>query len=349
MRQSLSPSAHREIDLCNRQKNNKRCLIFSLNSAFQFVLSGYSEQSEKTDEDINSLKSLLKFELCFILYNINKYSNQCKWILILWMPDEGFEKGSNMKSEKNEKNEKNHNRVSHLNKLIYHNLKNKILDIINDSDISFFQIKTFEELEQCINRNVVKFGNPNDIDTNCLDILTNETDKNKQLNIKRCLYNNYIINLQMKNLYYNFIEKNKLFIEHIKLVKEEKNPCLLFLKLNTNNYEIISDYIIVQDIEYIKNIINNENLFYTVYKILDTYTFFFVCNEKCHIKDKFVYSFFKTEIIQVLKKNNIIIFLSIEISKPKHVLDFIHSDILKTEKKKKNIFKNNFISNQKKS
>ncbi|CAD2105603.1 conserved Plasmodium protein, unknown function [Plasmodium vinckei lentum] len=337
MRQSLSSSAHREIDLCNRQKNNKRCLILSLNNTFQFVLSGYSEQNEQTDEDINSLKSLLKFELCFILYNINKYSNQCKWILILWMPDDDFEKGKDSNDMKNEKNEKNHNHVSNLNKLIYYNLKNKILDIINDSNISFFQIKTFEELEQCINRNTVEFSNPNDIDTNCLDKFTNETDKNKQLNIKSCLYNNYIINLQIKNLYYNFIEKNKQFIEHIKLVKEEKNPCLLFLKLSTDNYEIISDYIIVQDIEYIKNIINNESLFYIVYKILDTYTFFFVCNEKCNIKDKFVYSLFKTEIIQVLKKNNIIIFLSIEISKPKHVLDFINSDILKTEKKKKKI------------
>lgn len=296
---------------------------------------------------------MLKFELCFILYNTNKYSNQCKWILILWMPDENFEKGKDNKDMKNGKNEKNHNRICNLNKLIYHNLKNKILDIINDSDILYFQIKTFLELEKCINRNVVKFNTPNSINTNCLDIHTDnakyEIDRNKQLNIKSYLYNNYIINLQIKNLCYDFIEKNKIFIDHIKLVKDEKEPCLLFLKLNTNNYKIKSDYIIVQDIEYLKNIINDENIFYTVYKILDTYTFFFVCNEKCSVKDKFVYSLFKAEIIQFLKKNNIIIFLSIEISKPKHVLDFINSDILKTEKKKKYIFKNNYIHNQKKN
>ncbi|ETB61898.1 hypothetical protein, variant [Plasmodium yoelii 17X] len=259
----------------------------------------------------------------------------------------------NGKNEQNEKSEQNHNRVCNLNKLIYHNLKNKILDIINDSDILCFQIKTFSELENCINRNVVKFSNPNYIDTNCLDIFPNNTkdeiDRNKKLDIKSDLYNHYILNLQIKNIYYDLIEKNKIFIDHIQLVKDEKEPCLLFLKLNTNNYEIKSDYIIIQDIEYLKNIINDENIFYTIYKILDTYTFFFLCNEKCNVKDKFMYSLFKAKIIQFLKKNNIVIFLSIEISKPKHVLDFINSDILKTEKKKKHTFKNNYIHNQKRA
>ncbi|CRG97019.1 conserved Plasmodium protein, unknown function [Plasmodium gallinaceum] len=331
MRRSISPSIKKEITSCNNQNNNKRCLIISLNNEFQFVLGGYSIQTGNLKDDIENLKVLLNDKLCFILYNINEYTPKYKWVLLLWHPEKDVIADLKNKEDKLKKKncyikvfekEKKYNLICNLNKLIYHNLKNNILDIIDDCDIPLFEIRNFIELEDCVNNNIKTINN------NSIEL------KKGQLNkwdfhhsyIKSYLYGFYFLNIELR--YCNTFKETDELINNIKLLTEENNMSLNLFTIDINNYTINTDHIKINSIEVVKEI-TQKDIFYVVYKIFETYTFFFFCDENCPNKIKFLYSFFKPQLIEFLKKKNINIFLSVEINKVKYLIDFINSDLKK--------------------
>ncbi|CRH02809.1 conserved Plasmodium protein, unknown function [Plasmodium relictum] len=331
MRRSISPSIKKEITLCNNQKNNKRCLIISLNSEFQFVLGGYSIQTGNLKDDLENLKSLLNDKLCFILCNINNFTPKCKWILLFWIPEKNVIEELKRRGDKLRKKncyikifekEIKYNIICNLNKLIYHNLKNNILDIINDCDVPLFEIKNFVELEECVNNNI------NTISNKFIEIEKDQINKRDfhHSYIKSYLHEFYFMNIELRNCN-TFNETNEL-VNNIKLLTEENNMSLNLFTIDMNNYTINSCHLKITNIEVVQEI-TQRNIFYIVYKIFETYTFFFFCDENCSNKEKFLYSFFKPQVIEFLKKQNINIFLSVEINKVKYLIDFINSDIKK--------------------
>ncbi|SBT50296.1 hypothetical protein POVWA2_059760 [Plasmodium ovale wallikeri] len=307
----------------------------------QFMLSGYAEQGESLQDDIDNLRHLLNNELCFIMYNISKFTPKCKWIIVLWAPDDVKTIEMRKKEEKLKKKnnyvkifekEKKYNSVCNLNKLIYRNLKYTLLNIVDDNDVLYFEISNFDELVKCISdipnfngiRNSFSFRGKQ----------MNRENISLHANVRNHLYNSYFLNDELKHCN-SFIETDNVLMRHIKVITEEKSTCLNLLKIDINNYTLSSYHLVINNIESVHNITRNECIFYVLYKISDTYTFFYICNKDgCSTREKFVYSFFKPKLIEFLKKCNIDIFLSVEISKVKHVIDFIHSDLLREENKK---------------
>ncbi|SCQ17193.1 conserved Plasmodium protein, unknown function [Plasmodium ovale] len=352
MRRSLSPSVQREILLCNNQKSNRKCFIISLNWKFQFMLSGYAEQGESLQDDIDNLRHLLNNELCFIMYNISKFTPKCKWIIVLWAPEEVktiemIKKEEQLKKKNNYvkifEKEKKYNSVCNLNKLIYRNLKYILLNIVDDNDVLYFEISNFDELVKCIS-NIPNFNGIRNL-FSFRGMQMNRGNNSLHSNVRNHLYNSYFLNAELK-LCNSFIETDNALMSHIKVIAEEKGTCLNLLKIDINNYTLSSYHLVINNIESVHNITRNECIFYVLYKISDTYTFFYICNKDgCSTREKFLYSFFKPKLIELLKKCNIHIFLSVEISKVKHVIDFIHSDLLRGEKKKEkgeeNLFERN--------
>ncbi|SBT81064.1 conserved Plasmodium protein, unknown function [Plasmodium malariae] len=352
MRRNVSPSLQREITLCNSQKNNKSCFVFSLNSKFQLILGGYSEQRESLKEDVENLKLLLNYEICFILFNVNKYTPKCKWVFILWTPDENVHNALKWKEKKVyiKKNsciqifekEKKYSDICYMNKLIYHNVKNNVIDIIDDNDVSLLEINNFDELETCITTRANYANNHNLADLERSHI--NKQNNSFHSDVNNHLYNCYFLNSELWNCYSALRRRSgsndsnkggsdnmcSSLMTDVKLLANESNTCLNMLKVNVDDLTLSSHHLIIDNIEAVQDITQDQNIFYIIYKILDSYTFFYVCNYgSCTTKEKFVYSFFKPHIIEFLKKKNIHIFLSVEMGKVKHLINFINSDVVK--------------------
>ncbi|GAW83757.1 hypothetical protein, conserved [Plasmodium gonderi] len=350
MKRNLSPSIQREIVLCNKQKSNKRCLLVSLNSKFQFTLEGYTEQRENTNDDFEHIRKLLNKEIMFILYNDAKFTCKYKWILILWIPDESVAEEMRMKenmlkkksvSLENFEKEKKYTEVTKLNRLIYYNLKNNILHFIhNNSNIPLIEVNNFAQLEKCINSEVVDVTY-----NNCLSTpVTNEMNRKYHFYnsiIRNYLYNYYFLNEQLKQCFNGLNDEYEGMSNDLEVLIPCRSTCLLLFTIDVNKYKIESHFEKIEKLESILHITKERNIFYAVYKIADTYTLFYLCHsDRCSTREKFVYSFFKPHLIEILKKKNIPIFLSIEIGKVKHLVKFILEDI--TEKKQ-NYFEKNIL------
>ncbi|SPJ11577.1 conserved Plasmodium protein, unknown function [Plasmodium sp. DRC-Itaito] len=349
MKRHISPCLQREIFLCNNQKNNKRCLVLSLNNKLQFVMKAYSIQNEEPSCDVENVKYLLNDQLCYVLYNINNYCSKYQWILILWVPEKNSILIDDLDENKEKKNNfihildkgiyKYNNATNKINKLLYYSFKQKLLDIIfNNYDIPLFEINNFVMLEKCIHDCNNKYYNY----TNCCTLLN--TEKTKPKNYSFDIYNQYnlqryyLLNIQLRSINNIIILNDSSLCHDMKRLLEEANICLNLFYIDIHNYKIISTHLNIDNIEQVHSIIKENKIFYVIYKVLDTYTFFYICNEICtNTKEKFLYSFFKPYLVEYLKKiKNIPIFLSIELSKTKHLIRFINADLKKNKNKNNN-------------
>ncbi|GAB69210.1 hypothetical protein PCYB_146390 [Plasmodium cynomolgi strain B] len=353
MKANLSPSLRQEIALCNKQKSNKRCILISLNSKcnetiyerkggmvvlllllvmllvlrmIQFTLEGYTEQRENPSDDLESIKCLLNDEIAFILYNVAVFTSRYKWVLILWVPDESVETKLGKKNESAEKveKEKKYTQVTQLNRLIYCTLKNNLLHYVDDDkDVPLEEVHNFEQLEKCIRASL----------GNCLTaVSTTQICKGRALphfSVTNYLHNYYFLNEQMKQCCDGLNDESDGVSNHLDLLSKESNTCIVLLTIDVNNnYKLESRFEKIETIESFLHLTKEIHIFYVLYKTSDTYTCFYLCHsDRCTTREKFVYSLFKPHLIQILKKKNIHIFLSVEMGKLKHMVDFIRGDI----------------------
>ncbi|ANQ11038.1 Uncharacterized protein PCOAH_00052860 [Plasmodium coatneyi] len=325
MKANLSPSLRQEIALCNKQKSNKRCILISLNSKFQFTLEGYTEQKENPSNDLESIKCLLNDELAFILYNAAVFTAKYKWVLILWVPDESVATKLEKEKESTEKvdRDKKYTQVTQLNRLIYCTLKNNLLHYVDDErEVPLEEVHNFDELERCIKASL----------HNCLTQgrTTQMCNGNvlPHFSVTNYLHNYYFLNEQMKQCCEGLNEEGDCLSKHLDLLAKESNTCIVLLTIDVYNYKLDSRFEKIETIESFLQLTKELHILYVLYKTSDTYTCFYLCHsDRCTTREKFVYSLFKPHLIQILKKKNIHIFLSAEMGKLKHLVDFIRGDI----------------------
>lgn len=349
MGHNLSPEIREELTNCNNQNNNKKCLVVTLNNDFQFMLEGYTLQTGNINNDLENLKSILSDTMCFILININQFTPQYKWVLLLWDPDENT-KNELRDAIQNNANNKQDNDTTHtcakkikrenkyttnlnyLQKGIYCSLKNALVDFLdNDGSVPLYEITNFTDLEKCI-RDSSKVV----VNDNLLKLKTNVTQKDfLQSTVKNVICENYNLNVDARNSF-SITESETLNI-NMNLLIEDDYMSLIIFTFDKVGMRILSEYLKITNIVQVQHFFDKRKIFYTVYKILDTYTLFFYCDESCSRKEKFTYSIYKPRIIEFLKRKKTQVFLSVEINKLKHLIDFINLDMKKQpsiEKKK---------------
>lgn len=270
----------------------------------QFVLKAYSIQNEEPSCDVENVKDLLNDQLCYVLYNITNYSSKYQWILILWAPEKNSILIDDIHENKEKKNNfihivdkeiyKYNNASKKINKLLYYSFKQNFLDIIfNNYDIPLFEINNFVMLEKCIHDCNNKYYNY----TNCPTLLNRE--KTKPKNDSFDIYNQYnlqkyyLLNIQLRSINNIIILNESSLCHDMKRLLEEPNICLNLFYIDVHNYKIISTHLNIDNIEQVHSIIKENKIFYVIYKVLDTYTFFYICNEICtNTKQKFLILFF---------------------------------------------------------
>ncbi|EUD66093.1 hypothetical protein C922_03563 [Plasmodium inui San Antonio 1] len=291
----------------------------------QFTLEGYTEQRENPSDDLESIKCLLNDELAFILYNAAVFTARYRWVLILWVPDESVATELGRQNESAEKvvREKKYTKVTQLNRLIYCNLKNNLLYYVDhDRDVPFHEVHNFEQLERCIRGSLGK----------CLTVgSATQMCKARVLShfsVTNYLHNYYFLNEQMKQCCDGLNDEGDGLCNDLDLLAKERNTCIVLLTIDVEKYKLESRFQKIETIESFLHLTKELHILYVLYKTSDTYTCFYLCHsDRCTTKEKFVYSLFKPHLIQILKKKHIPIFLSVEMGKLKHLVDFIRGDI----------------------
>lgn len=348
MRHNLSPDIREELTNCNNQNNNKKCLLVALNTDFQFMLEGYTLQTENINNDVENLKSILSDSMCFILININRFTPQYKWVLLLWDPDENtknelrdtIKNNANNKQDndtiknctkKIERENKYTTNSNYLQKGIYSSLKNALVDFLdNDGTVPLYEITNFIDLEKCI-RDSSKIV----VNDNLINLKTNVTHKDfLQSTVKNVICENYNLNVDARNCF--SITENETLNINMNLLIEDDYMSLIIFTFDKVSMKLMSEYLKITNIIQVQQFFDKRKIFYTVYKILDTYTLFFYCDESCSRKEKFTYSIYKPRIIEFLKRKKTQVFLSVEINKFKYLIDFINLDMKKQSSTEKN-------------
>lgn len=344
MGHNLSPEIREELINCNNQESNKKCIITSLDNDFQFMLEGYTLQTKDINSDVKNLKSILPDSTCFILMNVNRFTPKYKWVLLLWHPDEKTktEVQEALKKESTEVNTKHknakpantcvaklenknkyENKVYDLTRVIYSSLKNCILDFLYNDNVPLIEITNFEGLEKHMydmNKHV--------INDNFIDLKNKMKEKDFfQSTVKNYICENYILNVDARNSF--FFKETKELNDNIELLRKDDFMSVNLFTFDIMDMTLISKHLKIRDIEEIQHFLADKNVFYSVYKISDTYTLFFCCSENCDKKEKFLYSLYKPKLIEFLKKKKVSIFLSVEINKLKYLIDFINLDMKK--------------------
>ncbi|KJP88687.1 hypothetical protein AK88_01568 [Plasmodium fragile] len=288
-------------------------------------MEGYTEQRENPNDDLESLKCILNDQLSFILYNVALFTTRYKWVLILWVPDESVATKlwkQNVSSE-NVEGKKKYTQVTQLNRLIYCTLKNNLLHYVDhDREVPLEEVHNFEQLEKCITASL----------GHCLtSISTTRMCKGRvvpHISVTNYLYNYYFLNEQMKQCCDGLNDEDDGLSKHLDVIAKESNTCIVLLTIDVNNYKLESHFEQVETIESFLHLTKEIHICYVLYKTSDTYTLFYLCHsDQCTTREKFVYSLFKPHFIQILKKKNINIFLSVEMGKLKHLVDFVRGDI----------------------
>ncbi|SCO75630.1 conserved Plasmodium protein, unknown function [Plasmodium vivax] len=330
MKANLSPSLRQEIALCNKQKSNKRCLLISLNSKFQFTLEGCTEQRENPSDDLEGIKCLLSDELAFLLYNAAVFTARCKWVLILWAPDKSVatELGKQNESAQSIEGEKKYTQVTQLNRLIYCSLKNNLLHYVDDDrDVPLEEVHTFEQLERCIR---VSLGNDT-LGNRLTEVSTNQMCRGSAVphaSVTNYLHSYYSLNEQMKRCCDGLNDEGDGLSNHLDLLAKESNTCVVLLTIDVSSSKLESRFESIETVESFLHLTKELHIFYALYKTSDTFTCFYLCHgDRSTTREKFVYSLFKPHLMQIMKKKNIHIFLSVEMGKLKHLVDFIRGDI----------------------
>lgn len=351
MRHNLSPDIREEFTNCNNQNSNKKCLLVALNTDFQFMLEGYTLQTGNINNDVENLKSILSDSMCFILININQLTPQYKWVLLLWDPDENTKNelreaiknnGNNKDDDtlhtcakKIEKENKYATNLNYLQKGLYSSLKNALVDFLdNDCSVPLYEITNFTDLEK-----YMRDSSKTVINDNLIKLRTNVRQKDfMQSTIKNVICENYNLNVDARNCF-SIIETETLNINMNLLIQDDYMSLIIFT-FDKEDMRLLSEYLKITNIVQVQQFFDKRQIFYTVYKILDTYTLFFYCDESCSRKQKFTYCIYKPRIMEFLKRKKTQVFLSVEINKLKYLIDFINLDMKKqstTEKNKSSV------------